>query len=202
MSIVATGNGGRSVRKNLSLVAGFVVPASHFLNMTNINEAKTVCPKCAEDVKPEASICKHCGSKITPVSADKVKKRSVPVLKWFIFICIAGIITSSVISSTSQMSSQSSAPDHCSMAYVKSQNYVEDVLKSPKSADFPMYEYTATDIGDGGCEVSGYVDAENSFGANIRSYWTTTVRFSGGSTGDSLNWTLEKMVVDGEVVYP
>jgi len=55
-------------------------------------------------------------------------------------------------------------------AIVQAETYVKDSLKSPKSAKFSgITETHATEISTNEWEVTGWVDAENSFGANIRS---------------------------------
>ncbi len=53
---------------------------------------------------------------------------------------------------------------------------VGESLKSPSTASFPSYndEYV-TKNDDGTYSVSAYVDAENSFGAKIRSNWSCKV---------------------------
>ncbi|GAA1913099.1 hypothetical protein J2S63_003223 [Marmoricola bigeumensis] len=51
-------------------------------------------------------------------------------------------------------------------------DWVEDQLKSPSTADFGDVEVS----GSGPWTVTGYVDAENGFGANIRADWTCDVR--------------------------
>jgi len=170
------------------------------------NETKVVCPKCAEEVKAEATVCKHCGSKIKPISAEKLKKQTTsPVVKWLVILVFTGIVVSSTISALQDPELTGSTPvkeDICQMGYLKSKRFVTEVLKSPSTANFPSYELSATDLGDSRCEINAYVDSQNSFGAEMRSYWTTTVKFNGGSKSDTANWTLEEMVFDGEQVYP
>jgi len=62
-------------------------------------------------------------------------------------------------------------------AQVACKSFVEDRLKSPSSADFS----NVTHSGDSPrWTVTGSVDAENSFGASLRSDWTCTVRLDGG----------------------
>lgn len=64
--------------------------------------------------------------------------------------------------------------------YTFSQILVKDKLKSPKSATFPTYsEDFITDKGDT-IIVSAYVDAENSFGASIRTRYKATVKLNHG----------------------
>lgn len=69
-------------------------------------------------------------------------------------------------------------------AYQACERAVESSLKAPGTADFsgPL----GSDITANGdtYKVSGYVDSENGFGANLRSNFTCTVR----DTGD--NWDL------------
>ncbi|GAA4352561.1 hypothetical protein [Kangiella taiwanensis] len=55
--------------------------------------------------------------------------------------------------------------------------YVEDNLKSPKSADFPFIsEFTVTKVSKCEFMVNSYVDAQNSFGATVRSRFSATVK--------------------------
>jgi hypothetical protein len=56
-------------------------------------------------------------------------------------------------------------------------------LKSPSSASFPWSfdEYSVTDLGLGHWRVSGYVDAQNGFGATIRTRWSVEMQDEGAS---------------------
>jgi len=57
--------------------------------------------------------------------------------------------------------------------WVCAQNVVEEHLKSPSTADFCSYtEATITPLGNNRYEIKGYVDAQNGFGAMVRSYFT------------------------------
>ena len=58
------------------------------------------------------------------------------------------------------------------------QDAVMDRLKSPSSVNFPIGNYTVTDNGDDSYIVTGEVDAENSFGAKIRSKYSCTVNLT------------------------
>ena len=58
-------------------------------------------------------------------------------------------------------------------AWVCAQDVVEEHLKSPSTADFCSYtEATITPLGNNRYEIKGYVDAQNGFGATVRSYFT------------------------------
>ena len=63
---------------------------------------------------------------------------------------------------------------------------VERLLKSPSTAEFPSCrEITITELGDDKYRVTGYVDAQNSFGVEIRSQYMVELK----DQGDGNNWT-------------
>lgn len=69
-------------------------------------------------------------------------------------------------------------------------DFVKDRLRSPGSAEFRNYfqddgEVVVTGSGDGPYVVSSTVDSQNGFGALLRSDFTCTVNYTGGS-----NWRL------------
>lgn len=75
-------------------------------------------------------------------------------------------------------------------AYQSCERAVETQLKAPATADFSGY--TNSEVAgpsESVYTVHGYVDSENSFGANVRSDWECQVR----STGD--NWDLVNLDV-------
>ncbi len=58
-------------------------------------------------------------------------------------------------------------------AKICAEKAVRDALKSPATAKFCSYsEMTAKNVGGNDWVVTGYVDAENSFGAMLRENWT------------------------------
>ena len=68
--------------------------------------------------------------------------------------------------------------------------FVKKNLKAPSTADFPVFRETAVDdLGGGRFRVTSYVDAQNSFGAQIRTNYTCVVK----GEEDSTNWTLESI---------
>lgn len=67
-------------------------------------------------------------------------------------------------------------------AKVMCEQFIEDRLLSPGSAEFQNSgEYVVTGTGDR-YEVSGYVDAENAFGGSLRREWSCTVVDQGDGT--------------------
>jgi hypothetical protein len=77
----------------------------------------------------------------------------------------------------SVINAKPSAPDQLD-AYVDIEQYVKSQLKAPASAEFPAAStpYT-TKLNDSTYSVTSYVDAQNGFGAKIRSYYTCRITY-------------------------
>ena len=74
---------------------------------------------------------------------------------------------------------ETSTPDqgdvHGAWAYM--QQFVEKKLKSPSSADFPFGgSRHVTPLGGGRYRVDSYVDAKNSFGAQLRTHFEGVIK--------------------------
>lgn len=76
-------------------------------------------------------------------------------------------------------------------AYAAAQTFVERRLKSPGSAEFPWITDVSVSKGASDCiyTIDGYVDAENSFSANLRSRYMATVEYLPASR----EWRLQDM---------
>jgi hypothetical protein len=77
------------------------------------------------------------------------------------------------------------------------QDFVEDRLKAPGTASYPNFfeddgEVVVTGSGDGPYTVRSHVDAENSFGAELRLPFTCEVRKGSGD-----NWRLIDLDLSG-----
>jgi len=86
-------------------------------------------------------------------------------------------------------------------AYVISKRYIESILKSPTTADFPFLDFESTHFGEGRYRVTSYVDSQNSYGAMIRSNWSILMTYKGGEEFSSNSWELEEVIFDGKVVF-
>jgi hypothetical protein len=71
-------------------------------------------------------------------------------------------------------------------AITMAQNFVRGRLKSPSSASFPwsFKEYSVRQGSDGKWNVSGYVEAANSYNAIIKASWSVEMKQNG------TNWAL------------
>lgn len=84
-----------------------------------------------------------------------------------------------------EKSSSGNSSSESTNAKICAQKAVEDNLKSPSTAKFCSYsEMTATNLGDNRWKVTGYVDAQNSFGATIREEWTVTLTLTNSGFKD------------------
>ena len=81
--------------------------------------------------------------------------------------------------------SSSSNSDEATDAKICAAKAVKDQLKSPSTADFCKYtEMTATNLGGNKWKITGWVDAQNSFGATVRENWTVTLTLTGSGFKD------------------
>lgn len=95
----------------------------------------------------------------------------------------------SIAERSSSKSSPSEAAERDAKIYARL--IVEDQLKVPSTADFCLYsEMDATNLEGNRWEITGYVDAENSFGAKLRQNWTVTLTLtSSGCTDYSVDFS-------------
>jgi hypothetical protein len=102
--------------------------------------------------------------------------------KFIVFIVFCGaVLLLAGCAPTPEMTAEHESWDACHEA----QQYISAALKAPTTAEFPSCvhrdELTHIDrMGDkpGGYAVTTYVDAENSFGAKLRSYYACAVYLS------------------------
>lgn len=84
-------------------------------------------------------------------------------------------------------------PEHDSMsAYYMSQQFAEKQLIAPSTAKFPPYSQNrVADLGGGEYVISSYVDAQNSFGAMIRTQYLCTVKHVEGDRWQLLEFEFQ-----------
>jgi RNA polymerase subunit RPABC4/transcription elongation factor Spt4 len=166
------------------------------------------CKECGEKVSTKAKTCPNCGAK-------PPKKTSL--LTWFVLftIIIVLINAANMTPEEKELLYQESAAREdlkkkeqesdrskkieadcrdSTMAFIKSQRYVKNHLKSPTSADFPgiLSDGVKTKyIGNCTHEIWAYVDATNSFGATLRSdYYLKIQNNKGTNTWSPLDFKM------------
>lgn len=82
--------------------------------------------------------------------------------------------------------------DRSVMAAIICSNYVEASLKSPKSADFPWDKAAggSSKLGNQTYFVRSYVDAQNSFGAELRNWYECKIQYRSGEDVNPASWKL------------
>lgn len=98
---------------------------------------------------------------IGKLESDKFGLRVIAVL-------LIGVAIWSQIYTPSIDNSNNSDEDNSGQAYVYCEDWVTDRLKAPSTADFPTLPLKATKEGNDKYLVYSYVDAQNGFGAKIR----------------------------------
>lgn len=87
--------------------------------------------------------------------------------------------------------------DYKTMALVQCEIYVQNRLKSPSSAKFASTSNSnIQDLGNSVYQVNSYVDAQNSFGAMLRTDYSCKIEYTGDAASDESNsqfWKLHQL---------
>lgn len=122
-------------------------------------------------------------------------------MKWPSLVVFALSLTSCGGSGTAKNSKAEDSTSMQNYAYVISTNFVKDYLKSPSSADFDYFTASPTiSLTNGIYTVNYHFDADNSFGAKIRSQYTCDLRYLGGKPESKSSWELRALQIDGNTV--
>jgi hypothetical protein len=153
------------------------------------------CIKCGKTVQQDIAKCPYCGA-----------ERPADSLSTTLFVFVFSVIIIAIVYfGIKWLFSGSTKPKKAQMptatyAYFKCQNSVKPLLKSPSSANFGSIANTSIAQLKAGMrgkkheiqyKVTGYVDAQNSFGAMIRNYYSCKVT---GQTGNT--WRLDDVALD------
>lgn len=122
--------------------------------------------------------------KITSEATDKKINR---VVGYGLVSIFALFIVKACVNDASKTPEQKRA-EACAdsvMAYTMAKHFVERRLKAPSTADFGSY--TDSHVTGGNCKftVSGYVDAQNGFGAKLRNYYVANIRLDPEEDGSA-----------------
>lgn len=160
------------------------------------------CPECGSDVSTEAAACPKCGYPIKKQEADSNPKPQVstqPVnqasskkgsgcgatIFASLAIIVALLVIIGLLAGSCSGSSSGKTDNWNTESWAKSyaQIIVKDNLKAPSTAKFcnTATEMKATNLGGAKWKVTGWVDAQNSFGAMIRSDFEVVLELSSKS---------------------
>ena len=149
------------------------------------------CPKCHKEICSRDATCAHCGATINPAKQTEFSPLGVGCAALLAIPFLFFLLSSD--SDNDPESSSPPKPAHSpSGAWRMCKVFVEKGLKAPATADFPWYsENYVTKLGGAKYRVESYVDAQNSFGAQLRTNFSCTAKWIGGS-----NWQQEEMSFD------
>lgn len=185
------------------------------------------CPDCAELVRKEAKVCKHCGARLKPeLAALEPRPKSMlntPGFKAAVIVAVVVLggvyLVGGGVESSSEGKRLTSAERaeaqkererlayvaklekqeqrererrekdcrNTISAFIMSQSFVKQALRSPSTAKFPHFaEQGVSSVAIGDCKfrVTAHVDAQNGFGAMIRSKYTVDLEY----LPDSQRW--------------
>jgi hypothetical protein len=143
------------------------------------------CSVCKGYVRPEAIQCKHCHAVFPGESERPAPPPPKPLPLWQkILVGVACVVLAIGFGASFFIGRAPPAPrqpDRVS-AWVDCRSFVEQNLKSPASAAFPISNdpgVTIAKLSNGRWSVLGFVDAENSFGAKIRQDFGCQISYAG-----------------------
>jgi hypothetical protein len=112
--------------------------------------------------------------------------------------CLAVVAILFIIAAIVKLINPDFGEDTPVAAWGVARSFVEKKLRSPTSASFPWYDKSFVtqlpdEAGKKRYRITAYVDAQNAFGATIRTNFTCTVKYAAGK---NLVWHLETLDFD------
>ena len=135
-----------------------------------------LCANCGQIISKSVAKCPHCGQRYTSFS---LKLLAVLLLIGVGMFCYD---YSKELNDPAR-AAQIDKSAHLHGAYRAGIEFVKKTLKAPSSAEFPDYDTETVgsqDKGNGYWMTWGFVDAQNNFGAKLRSRWWVEMRLEDG----------------------
>lgn len=80
--------------------------------------------------------------------------------------------------------------DFASKAFVISKNYIKQKIKTTATAEFPFMDFQSTSISPRIVEIRSYFDAQNSFGATVRTHYIIKMEQTGDDWASLISWEI------------
>jgi len=148
------------------------------------------CSECGHQVSDKANTCPQCGAPVGAEEGSEVQSEQAQGKNKVTGIIALLVLIGVVYVCSSSGDGGGAEAEHSELAaWVMCQQFVEDKLKSPKSADFPWgYSDYTTHLGNGKYRINAYVGAQNTFGADARTQFQCVVQYA-----DDEKWRLESL---------
>ena len=148
------------------------------------------CPECKQRISDTAVACPKCGYALTPEEIARLRKTERQVQTGSAIGCFVFVIIILFLFYVGSLSSGGETSGYATPtkidAWVMAKQYVRENLKSPGSADFGSLfsdyqdpDAVVTDLGDGRFRIVAWVDAQNAFGAKVRTYFICEIEHLG-----------------------
>lgn len=80
--------------------------------------------------------------------------------------------------------------EFASKAFLIAKNYIKKKIKTPPTAEFPFLDYQSTSISPRIVEIRSYFDAQNSFGATVRTHYSIKMEQTGDDWANLSAWEI------------
>jgi hypothetical protein len=127
--------------------------------------ALVTCRECGKQISSDARACPHCGK----VQPDRSEAARMKFWAWFFVVFLIAVAAFNV--SEYFKRGQPRSVDKASIAYSECRTAIRLRLKAPSTADFPIGQSADYVITGDTVIVTSFVDAQNSYGAKLRSTW-------------------------------
>ena len=172
-------------------------PAAEIPRILRYESGVSYCSHCQQYVRKDATFCKHCkavfgqplGTSTAPTAtpapaAPKQRRDRSGVILALIIVSLVGFFYWIGQTPPSGGAGGASGPRTRDQvdAWVDCRSFVEKGLKAPSTAQFPLSSdpgVTIVHLSNGRWSVLGFVDAQNSFGAQIREDFGCQISYSG-----------------------
>ena len=136
------------------------------------------CPECGKEISETVKNCPNCGFEIKPENIPIYKKsdRYGKYVSYAFGFIVLFILFKICTHKDSTPATPWQEIDASTMAYIMTEDWVKQRLKSPSTAKFLDTEKKEHTTRNGQVyKISSYVDSENSFGGMMRTNFTATV---------------------------